>query len=835
MAELPSKRAMAEMMKEDTVKPRQSLEHPPFSPSGDGAKASLPAFLNEPSSLRFAFPPVLPSTRKPSLAVRLLSGLTSRKVKNDIKAFAWILYDKTNDKFQPRTLLNIILAVIVTTPSQTVGKFTDGAIIMAVGLGLAGVSWTLVNTVAGYNYAGMGAISFVCVYLFSIVRAISFRFFGLGLIGPLLTYTAIASAVGVSGANTANGDAFDQAFLRDTMYAFLLGFAASLVINVFLWPEYAERFLIQEMGGTLDTMQVLITGLVKSFSKDSDPSDGKARSDLIVQLEGHIKSLWATLEDVKSEPRVSRFTIQDYEKIIVCISSLATQLSSIEKAIEGNESSLFQHPKFRERLSVPFARHLKCIEVGCANMLKSIRITIEGKKRKVGDDEAGREDGSVVFQNVVDAIRDMEMAQLDVLFEMLQSGSQPVLGKEEDETKVSPHEGLLQVNFFIFGFRKVAQDLNQCLLDLTGTTRRLALRFSLSRYIPAASRPRSSPLSDDAFRLRSAGTGVRRFLSNVTTFLLRKESIYGLKCACAVLLYELVLFNQTSWYRTWYLQASFLTFLVAVGPSVGQTNLTFVINLLGAVLGYSFAYLALTAFGTGPNRFNKVCYGWWGCRDDFLPQHGLWISAVIFSIPMIHIQLNSKLSVLGLLSLLSFSTSILGSWGNRNNPFYDNPWHRYYKLLASAAMAISFALIFTLVVYPNLARERLRLSVSSILRRLNALYTQVLATAYAPTDVHSPASAPVATMHEIHALHLELYRALLGLDELMLFSAVEFRISGPFRWQTYRGIVGRMKAVHERLGSAMSIVGDRPFDPYVRKLLSDSLRKSKRDLQTVIR
>ncbi|KAI8849775.1 hypothetical protein BC829DRAFT_175864 [Chytridium lagenaria] len=220
----------------------------------------------------YAFPPLDKRTVKMSFGKRLITAITSRKLKNVIKgllafalAYAFVLYSETNTKIQPRTHLNIIIAVLVQNPSQPVGRFVDRALINAVGIGLASACWALVNYASGYSYPWMGAISFICVYFFSIFRAFSLRFFGFGLIGPLFVFTAVASAVGVTGANTSNGDAFDRAFLRDSIYGFLMGFAASLFLNFFLWPEFAERHLLTELSTTFETMQLLTTASSKTF------------------------------------------------------------------------------------------------------------------------------------------------------------------------------------------------------------------------------------------------------------------------------------------------------------------------------------------------------------------------------------------------------------------------------------------------------------------------------------------------------------------------------------------------------------------------------------------
>ncbi|KAJ3115401.1 hypothetical protein HDU96_000706 [Phlyctochytrium bullatum] len=819
--------------------------------------AALPTGL--PASYNFPPPP---EDSKPPLHLRLLRFLVSRKLRNDLKgvlcfalAFAWIFYDETNQKFQARALLNMVIAVLVQHPAQPLGRFVDSAIINAAGLAFACAAWAFVNTAADQSYVWMGVLSFICVYFFAIFRAISARFFGFGLLGPLLTYTAVASVKGATGKNTANGDAFDRSFLRDTIYLFLIGFSISVGTTLLLWPEFSERHLIHELERTFSTLEKMVMGLAKAFSPeetnpDTEAEDAKHRAVLLKQLDGQIRTLWLHLEDTKSEPRVSRLSIADLETLVQTASSMTMQVSSIDKALRGadeNEASVATTARFRLKAG-PYVDHVKTIAVGCRQLLEYLRSSVRSPKNApaMSDLESGAKDkggsveaGHVTYDHVMEAVRDLERAQLDILFDMLsKTGKEASVAGWDSTSGLVPHEALLQTNAFIFGFRKIATDLQRCLQDFISTPHPLRFRFSLSRYFPGRRATGLGPVNFLGERVKTV-PWVRQQLSKLVGLLLRRESIYGIKCATAVVIYEVILFNQFSWYMQWYLQASFLTFLVAVGTSAGQTVLTFVINLSGAIIGYSYAFLALNAFGVGTNALTKKCNSWWGCDNGASYQWGLWASTVLFAIPMVHVQYNSKLSVLGLLSLLSFSTSLLGSYSNRQNPFYDDYWHRYYKLLASAAMAISFALCFTLLVYPNLARQRLRLSISSILRRLNALYTQVLATAYAPTSAHlartaSPTDA-ARSLQEIQALHLQLYRDLLGLDELLVYSSVEFRLSGPFPWSTYRAIVDGMKGVHEILGTGIFVVGEEPFDPFVRKLLASSLRKSKKDLQTVIR
>ncbi|KAJ3096976.1 hypothetical protein HDU97_005404 [Phlyctochytrium planicorne] len=812
----------------------------------------------------------IPKTSSSSAPSRFWGIINSRKLKNVLRsvlcfsaAFAWILYDQTNTKLQPRSLLNMIIAVLVQNPSQTLGKFTDFGIINAIGLSLASAAWAIVNVASGYSYAWMGVTTFIFVYFFSIFRAISMRFFGFGLIGPLLCFTSVASTTGILGANTNGGDAFDAPFLRDTVYAFLVGFAVSLFANVFLWPEYAERYLLDELVGALEKVKVTVGSLVRTFSQESEPDETAQRTAVINELQATVKKLWELFAQVESEPRVSRLTTRDYKKYIVAINELVIQVSSIHKAIVGLEESLFNSAEYRENVAKPFRSQLRAIDSGCVVVMERIAagMRAQGSWKGLGhrDEEAASATSSAVHTSIFHSLAEMENSQMSTLLEMLEAGISPesltttsaAAGPSNRLSFVPPpvkpvsrQESMLQVNFFILSFRQFAIDLAHLLSDVE-TPRTLGMRFFWEKYVPDVMVVLRAGDEDDGDvgkkpegvrKGRFLGT-VRRGLARLTGLMLRTESIYGFKCGCAVLIYMMVLFNQKDWYKNWYLQASFLTFLVAVAPSQGQSNLTFIINLTGAIIGYSFGYLTLAAWGTGVVKLTGACSGWFGCTDDkdrYL--WGIWGFATFFAFPMLHVQLHTKLSVLGLLSLLSFATSVVGSFSNRQNPFYDDPYHRYYKLIASACMAITFAYIFCLFIYPNSARQRLRQSLSTIIRRLNALYAQILSTAYAPVDSRSTLvndhTRALARMKEIH---LDLYRAIGDAEGMMVFAAVEVKIRGRFRWATYKGILDAVKGVHERLGSAMAIVGEKPFDPYVRGLLANSLKKSRKDLQTVVR
>ncbi|KAJ3104778.1 hypothetical protein HDU97_008846 [Phlyctochytrium planicorne] len=662
---------------------------------------------------------------------------------------------------------------------------------------------------------------------------------------------AVASTTGILGVNTSNGDAFDQPFLRDTVYAFLLGFTFSLFANVFIWPEYAERYLVEELVSGLETVKFVVSSLVRTFSQESGAEEGESRTQAIAHLQDIVKRLWELYSQVESEPRVSRLSAADYKQYISAMSELVLQVSSIHKAVKGLEHSLFCSPQYKDNVALPFKNQFQDIEGGCAALISRIQSGMKEQGSWRGllkkDEESARAISSNLHTSILQSLAEVESSQMSALLEMLESGISPEItpsSRKSSARKQTSHETVLQVNFFILCLRQFTFDLEHLMSDVE-TERELRFRFCWKKYLPKLQILLGAADEDDSdihkkpvvARKGRLAEVVKKFLARCTGLLLRKESVYGFKCGCAVLIYMMVLFNQRDWYKNWYLQASFVAFCVVLTPSRGQSTLSFIINLLGAIVGYSFGYLTLSAWGTGVVKLTGYCSGWFGCTEDrnrYL--WGIWGFATFFAIPMVHIQLHTKLSVLGLLSLLSFSTSIVGSFSNRQNPFYDDPYHRYYKLIASACMAITFAYIFCLFIYPNSVRRRLRQSLSTILRRLNALYAQILSNSYAPVDARSSlVNDHTRALTRMKDIHLDLYKTIGEVEAMMVFAAVEFKIRGPFPRKTYEEIIEVVKSIHERLGSAMAIVGDKPFDPYVRGLLANSLKKSKKDLQTVVR
>ncbi|KAJ3331835.1 hypothetical protein HDU76_002083 [Blyttiomyces sp. JEL0837] len=783
-----------------------------------------------------------------------------------IIGLAWIFWWPTNTLFQSRVQNNIMISIVVNTAARTIGTFLDGSFLLLIGLGIAALCWILVNEIAGTSYWAMSIILFIFVYGFSYLRAASPRFFGVGVIGPLLAYTACTSAIGISGANTSHGDVFDSAFLINTLYSFLIGTLICLVINILVFPNSAESILKHQFSKIFSTLSKLLTLSVKSYSPLSDPvSDTATRKLLISQLKAQISLASVTISQADAEVFYSRYDMDDYVMILGHVNSMASQLFAIHTALEGHQAAVVGSEKFQKGFSIPMEESLGQIVLGVRRMLEKASVRVVDLRGKKGVEVAkgagivdlesgvGSSGGCRTIEGIRNALEELETKQFDVIFRVYAKGVPGgVVGGFDDlvDRGAPVQEGLMQVNFFTLGLLEFVSEMDALYKILADPTKQRKLRFHYRHFIPDFRPMIKSLFSGTLFKKRIS---FRYIFSAASKFFTSTQSIFALKCGFAIVIYFMVAIQQPTFYRTWNMQGSFITLLVAIAPSLGQTTMSFVINLLGSTIGNLWAFASIASFGTGYNAL-KQCGGA-GCQaSDWLPQIGLGIMALLISFPMNHVFLNSKVNALGLLALLSYSSGVVGPYLQRANPFFDSPWVRFYKNMASLTMAITFALVFSLAVYPNLARHALRHQISATFRLLSAHYTDLISTAVTlPTEPpKSPSLSsnqtkpqpstpqqhpilPTTTITRLKTTHIQIQQMLSSMEPLMVFSAAELRTEAPFQISIYREILTRINNILDRLQSARVSLGDKPIDPAVLAVHSKSLTRARKEMQATVR
>jgi hypothetical protein len=149
---------------------------------------------------------------------------------------------------------------------------------------------------------------------------------------------------------------------------------------------------------------------------------------------------------------------------------------------------------------------------------------------------------------------------------------------------------------------------------------------------------------------------------------------------------------------------------------------------------------------------------------------------------------------------------------NRLNPAFDSFYVRFYKNLAATAMAITFAMVFSLFVYPTLARRLIRLQISTILRQINDHFFESVTILSAPASTGQP--IPQESMKKLQNTHLKLTKSVQALQPLLVAAAAELRLEGRFKFQVYRSLLQHLNNLLDRLNSARVCLGSNGMDIY---------------------
>ncbi|KAJ3300454.1 hypothetical protein HDU76_006077 [Blyttiomyces sp. JEL0837] len=823
---------------------------------------------------------------------RFFGFLVSRKFIDDVKgslayllAFIWIFWNSTNQILQARVESNIILTVIVHSPAQTIGSYLDTSLILILGLGLASLSWTLVNIICGTTYWAMTIVLFIIVYCFSYMRGLSpERFFALGIVGPLLAFTACTSTLGVNKAfgsapddsnNYSNGgqSPFDYVYLIRTIESFLVGAGITFVINLFIFPHFAEHSLKSSLTTTFQSLSKAIALTIKPYSLASTPElDTAKRVKILDEVLEQISELKTTLAEAHAEIYFSRFSIQDYENIVDGVVAVLGLLKGVNVAVldDGILDDVLGSEIFKRVFKEPMDSSLVSVYQNLDLVLEYCRCVVCGKGKHVLENDKLNKVKTGIL-DAREALKKMESKQYEILVRIFHNGDPtlPINGNTTTEigtAKVNSdkgtiaQEGIAQVNVFVLSMLEILDEIESIFEILSDGTKVKRVRFYYRHFLPVAL---FNGRSGEKKKNVGFGKRVHAGIVRITKGLVARESIFALN----------------NFYYNWYMQSSFITLLVAITPNIGQSNITYLVNLLGSGFGNIWGYVSLIAWGVGYNALrdnpkikDDYCWGW-GCSDPYtLPQVGLCIMVVVLALPMNHVYLHGKgVGGFGLLALLAFSGMLLGNWLYRKLPtsldpkadfyrshgipVYDAPEVRLYKLITTLSIAITFALLFSIAFYPNLARRTLRIEIAGVLRRINAYYADLMNCAFMEPPSSSPSTKttttseptkenqdrlqlPLKTQLRLRKTHLDIESALQKLYPLLIFSAVEFRVEGPFQRGIYKEIVDSLGNLVDRLGSARVILGGKVFDDGVRGLVASEgtgVNRARREMREAVR
>ncbi|GAA5917094.1 hypothetical protein JCM6882_009495 [Rhodosporidiobolus microsporus] len=302
-------------------------------------------------------------------------------------------------------------------------------------------------------------------------------------------------------------------------------------------------------------------------------------------------------------------------------------------------------------------------------------------------------------------------------------------------------------------------------------------------------------------------------------------SIYAAKTAAAVSVYAVFLLAPSlqTFFINYGLTSGIITIVVALAPTLGQTFLTFVLQILGTGFGSIAGMVILYIFkGVGGYYFNP---------------YGIVCLLALIAIPACAIiYCRPAFFAAALLFLNGAGVLIVTEWTYREvpgqiRPEFDSPGLRCAKQLVAMCLALGIAGIFQIFILRTPARGTLRSKLANITWSLSAqsVLLSYSMEALMPMSGDST-NCPPPDWAALEVVRQELIQRetliqgeLLSLMPLMKFSSVEPTFGTPFKAATIARLIRSHQLILDRLREARTAIGPDGFSPEIRQHFSDIL------------
>ncbi|PVF96818.1 hypothetical protein CPB86DRAFT_708358 [Serendipita vermifera] len=298
-------------------------------------------------------------------------------------------------------------------------------------------------------------------------------------------------------------------------------------------------------------------------------------------------------------------------------------------------------------------------------------------------------------------------------------------------------------------------------------------------------------------------------IDTVNQFVKTDQSIYALKTAAISSIFAVLFYAPATrpWFTSFAMQASLLAALVAFEPTLGQSLIMFVAQVLGSGLGTLAGLAILEIFhNVGGYTYNP---------------YGICVLAALYALPLQYVIYEKpKYFVFGLLALVSCGSIIIHEvvLVNYSRIPFDSPALQTGKAFTALVFALGLILIFELLILRTSARRALRIAMGELVYSTLAYATmsQAYVRAVVPTDPSK--EVPVAAVRKVERELIErenqIISRMLGISGLIVAAALE---PSPVAWRPH--IPNRLLQANglfiDRLQEARIALGHDPFDPFI--------------------
>ncbi|KAJ3075298.1 hypothetical protein HDU98_008656 [Podochytrium sp. JEL0797] len=682
---------------------------------------------------------------------------------------------------------------IIHTPNKTVGSFLNLTGLILLMVAAASVMWCILQGLCGTSKVAMAIGLFIWVYLVSLLRARSHeRYYSVCMVGILIAYAATAKEVGALGPSLSGGSQLDYVYLRGTVESYCVGLLICLLVNVLIFPDFAETHLINNLDTVYSKMSLLtstsITCIMNpDFSTEAYTSNCTKRAHLVSEIQKTFGLIDDAIAQASLEVTYSHFSMKDYTRIATSAKSAAAVLFSMNAVLSSRETlRLLQSPDFQQKLGARRREEWMEFDAACTAIFEGL---VQDLRRSTRLEKEGGDRLMVELERTAgDAFRVFGGYQPDVFSSIF----------EDAKVTAGTLEGwelFVHLNFFSLGIKEFVLELASLHEESESRSGQdHPVRFHLNWFIP---------LRDLFRRIRARCVkGFNKPLPNwhndllvkVKDHFLSDSSVYACKAATAILCFQMVMFFNHDLYVSWFFERGIAPIVVTLSPSLGQTYGALFPRIMGTGVGASLGYASVLLFGK---------YSAWHILTSF-----------VAAVPCMYIALFRKEHVaLSRLTLISLTNYLYISVVWMDNPAFPALEVYLFRLVAVISVALCFGVLFTSVIYPQFARRRLRSEMSTIFKNLNVFYRKIVSNSLRTHNDNGLAFS------ETKSLRNKIFSQLVALEPLMKFSVLEPRIEGKFQIEEYREVVSLQYHLLDRLECLRLCVGDTPLDAKINNVL----------------
>ncbi|KAK4052886.1 hypothetical protein OIO90_004162 [Microbotryomycetes sp. JL221] len=391
----------------------------------------------------------------------------------------------------------------------------------------------------------------------------------------------------------------------------------------------------------------------------------------------------------------------------------------------------------------------------------------------------------------------------------------------------------------LFGLEHVVENLtlmHQSVVARGGPDQHLKAKRLHLHFIERVPKPPKKSTSDLTLRQAVATVSGRHFepekisimarIATIEKFFRSPTSLFAFKTACAVTVFTVFILapSLTSWFVNYGLTGGLITIMVALAPTLGQSLITFILQILGTGFGTLYGLLILRIFkDVGGYKYNPF---------------GLVVFLALWAIPLCYIIYTNPILFSGALlalngaGVLVITLYVYNEVPGSIRPTFDEPAYRAAKAFTALALALAIAASFQVFILRTPARQTLRIKLSNLTFGLSnySVLFGIYGEALVPIESKVDLDRPPVSKEALEVIRLELMKRerqlqqeLIALMPLLKFSAAEPSFGAPFQSGTFTRLIRSHQIILDRLREARVAMGTEGFGLEIRQHLASRL------------